>query len=293
MAYSRVTWEDGQTALSAEHMNNIEEGIGEALVNAKGNNDMWSYIRNLVYPVGSIYMSVNNTDPGELFGGIWEAWGSGRVPVGVDGSQAEFDTVEEKGGAKTVTLTSAQSGVPAHYHGVGTIVAKLINHVHTIAHTHTLSHTHTMAHTHSVSGNTGDAGSHSHTTGNDTYTRWAVTNSTTDGFTNDTYNVIEGTTYKLPRVNAAYGWSTRTATNSTGSHHHSVSLTTGGSSAANTGSASTSTTSAPSNANSGNPTALNNCTMSGSTANNTAANAASAHTNLQPYITCFMYKRIA
>lgn len=29
MAYQRVTWVDGQTALSAEHMNNIEDGIEE------------------------------------------------------------------------------------------------------------------------------------------------------------------------------------------------------------------------------------------------------------------------
>ena len=31
-------------------------------------NDMF----NLIYPVGSIYMSVNSTDPGTLFGGTWE-----------------------------------------------------------------------------------------------------------------------------------------------------------------------------------------------------------------------------
>jgi len=60
-------------------------------------------ILQLVYPVGSIYMSVNNINPGTLFGGTWESWGAGRVPVGVDTTQTEFDTVEETGGSKTHT----------------------------------------------------------------------------------------------------------------------------------------------------------------------------------------------
>ena len=58
---------------------------------------------NLIYPVGSIYMSVNNTNPGTyLTGTTWVAWGSGRVPVGVS-SDTEFNTVEKTGGAKTHT----------------------------------------------------------------------------------------------------------------------------------------------------------------------------------------------
>ena len=61
-----------------------------------------------VYPVGSIYMSVNNIDPGTLFGGTWVAWGSGRVPVGVDTAQTEFNTVDKTGGAKTHTLSLSQ-----------------------------------------------------------------------------------------------------------------------------------------------------------------------------------------
>lgn len=54
-----------------------------------------------VYPVGSIYLSVNSANPGTIFGGTWAAWGTGRVPVGVDTSDTNFDTVEETGGAKT------------------------------------------------------------------------------------------------------------------------------------------------------------------------------------------------
>lgn len=71
---------------------------------------------NLIYPVGSIYISVTSTNPGSLFGGTWEAFGSGKTLVGIDTTDADFDTVEETGGAKTVTLTSAQSGLPSHNH---------------------------------------------------------------------------------------------------------------------------------------------------------------------------------
>lgn len=41
-------------------------------------------IFDLIYPVGSIYISVSNTDPGNLFGKTWVAWSVGRVPVGVN-----------------------------------------------------------------------------------------------------------------------------------------------------------------------------------------------------------------
>lgn len=42
----------------------------------------------------------------------------GRVIVGLDSSDADFNTVGETGGAKTVTLTAAQSGLPSHSHGI-------------------------------------------------------------------------------------------------------------------------------------------------------------------------------
>lgn len=71
-------------------------------------------IFDLIYPVGSIYMSVNNTNPSSLFGGTWVAWGSGRVPVGVNTSNSNFNTVEKTGGSSSVTLTANQ--IPSHTH---------------------------------------------------------------------------------------------------------------------------------------------------------------------------------
>lgn len=59
-------------------------------------------IFSLIYPIGSIYMSINSTNPGDLFGGTWSAWGTGRVPVGIDTGQAEFNTVEKTGGDKNL-----------------------------------------------------------------------------------------------------------------------------------------------------------------------------------------------
>lgn len=66
------------------------------------------------YPVGSIYLSVNNTNPGTLFGGTWVRWGTGRVPVGVDTTQTEFNTVEKTGGEKTHTLSSNELAKHQH-----------------------------------------------------------------------------------------------------------------------------------------------------------------------------------
>lgn len=72
---------------------------------------------DLIYPIGKIYMSVDSTNPEELFVGTkWEAWGSGRVPVGVDQAQQEFAKVEQTGGEKTHTLTTNE--MPSHRHNV-------------------------------------------------------------------------------------------------------------------------------------------------------------------------------
>lgn len=76
-------------------------------------------ILNKTYPVGSIYMSATLSTPAQVasvIGGTWVAWGAGRVPVGVDVSQTEFDTVEETGGEKTHKLTVNE--MPKHHHGM-------------------------------------------------------------------------------------------------------------------------------------------------------------------------------
>ena len=65
-------------------------------------------------PVGSIYLSVSETNPSTYFGGTWEQWGKGRVPVGVDTSQTEFSIVEKIGGEKTHKLTNNELAKHTH-----------------------------------------------------------------------------------------------------------------------------------------------------------------------------------
>lgn len=71
-----------------------------------------SEILNLIYPVGSIYLSVNSTDPSTFIGGTWE-----RIQ----------DTFLLGAGS---TYTAGGTGGSA-------------NHTHTMTHTHTMAHTHT------------------------------------------------------------------------------------------------------------------------------------------------------
>ena len=73
-------------------------------------NSGWIYYRtpvDLIYPVGSIYMSVNATNPKELFGGTWEQI-KGRFLLGMSSSYPAGST----GGEATHTLTVSE--MPSH-----------------------------------------------------------------------------------------------------------------------------------------------------------------------------------
>jgi hypothetical protein len=56
-------------------------------------------------PVGAIHVSVDPTNPATTLGyGTWAAFGTGRVIVGVDVGDTDFDNVMETGGSKTATI---------------------------------------------------------------------------------------------------------------------------------------------------------------------------------------------
>lgn len=86
------------------------------------NNNVWSAWETpmLTYhPVGSIYMSTSNTNPSAIMGGTWEAWGSGRVPVGVNTGDTDFNTSNKTGGSKTQTLRAAIGAVNGNIGWIG------------------------------------------------------------------------------------------------------------------------------------------------------------------------------
>lgn len=67
------------------------------------------------HPIDTIYVTTNPTNPSEYFGGTWVQWGAGRVPVGVDASQTDFNTVEKIGGQKSADLKHSHT-VNDHKH---------------------------------------------------------------------------------------------------------------------------------------------------------------------------------
>jgi microcystin-dependent protein len=125
----------------------IAQGGTGATTAAAAVSKLKSALVDLLYPVGSIYMSASSTSPSTLFGGTWEAWGQGRVPVGV-ATSGTFATAGATGGTEANTLT----------------VANLPSHKHTGSSNSTGSHTHTAqsAGAHSHSAGSADAGSHYH-----------------------------------------------------------------------------------------------------------------------------------
>jgi len=82
-------------------------------------------IADVVYPIGAIFTTVtayaNSAAVVTAIGGTtWVAFGAGKVLVGLDATDTDFDTVGSStgsagsGGTKTHTLTTAE--MPAHNH---------------------------------------------------------------------------------------------------------------------------------------------------------------------------------
>lgn len=131
---------------------------GTSAATARANLSVYSQaqvdaIKEGLWPVGSIYIAVVSTDPATLLGfGTWAAFGAGRVLVGLNSADTDFDTAEETGGAKTHSHTTdvatnsqstSNSGPTSANHthagvttGAGNSSGMSADHTHNIAHTH-------------------------------------------------------------------------------------------------------------------------------------------------------------
>ena len=347
---TEVQYDNSKSSLSAT---NVQEAIEELNTNANNYTSVVNRLNNFgkeMYPVGSIYISVTNTNPGTIFGGTWVAFGTGRTLVGIDTSQTEFNTVQKTGGEKTHTLTGAESGQK----NLGTITSSANNrgHTHSVTASGSVSSTFTgtagttgansRGHTHSVTAAgsvsstfTGTAG----TTGANSRGHTHTFSGTTDSNGSHSHSFVEGGKSVVidssSNSSGLYGIGLYTgsggglwqnynknvsAISNGGAHTHTYSGTTSGESQTHThsftpagtvkstftGSAVTSGAESQTHTHSFTPAGTVKSTFTGSAVTSGAesqnhthtitiesSNATSAHNNLQPYITVYMWKRTA
>lgn len=215
---------------------------------------------DLIYPVGSIYMSATLSTPeavAALFGGIWERWGEGRVPVGVDTADSDFSTSEKSDGAKSHSYTPAGSNSGGSVGNTTLTTTQIPSHSHTYNKASTPTGTTVVSASGTTTAMYSTDATRIQTFGDKVINALTVLKAKTGAsFTNPTLHVTNG-------KSVATGISG-------GSHNHSVTISS--TSTGNTGSS-----------------GAHNHTLTPPTFTGTAA----TMSHLQPYITCYMYKRTA
>lgn len=86
-------------------------------INPQGSN-VYKSIKNIlldsIYPIGSIYISVNPASPQNFLGGTWTLFSEGKTIVGIDSKNTKFNNPRKTGGSETVKLT--KEDLPEHSH---------------------------------------------------------------------------------------------------------------------------------------------------------------------------------
>ncbi len=72
------------------------------------------------YYVGKLIFDTKNVNPAIYLGfGTWQLWGAGKVPVGINTNDTDFNTVEKMGGKKAVDISHKHT-IASHNHGGNT-----------------------------------------------------------------------------------------------------------------------------------------------------------------------------
>ena len=151
-ALSQAVFRDGQGAFTG----NQSMGGCKLTNMAAGTADTDSVRKSQLldlFPIGAIYLTAGNTNPGSFLGGTWSQIAQGRTLIGVGALGSDTYAGGATGGAARVTLTTTE--MPSHNHGdvTGTESAD---------HTHSGTTASDGAHAHTAS--TGTAGAHTHDT---------------------------------------------------------------------------------------------------------------------------------
>jgi len=112
----RINAQDKLTSL--DFVGNIMKGIpilnwGESFVNVNGDFQIkGKSLLGLIFPIGSTYITQENTNPNTILGfGTWERL-KGKVVVGLDENDTDFNTIGKTGGEKEHTLVEGE--IPNH-----------------------------------------------------------------------------------------------------------------------------------------------------------------------------------
>lgn len=110
-----ITFEYGKAnKTEIKDIRTISASVEEISNNIKYIDKKISDLLNMFYPVGSVYETMDSSfDPNKKWGGTWERI-KGRVLVGVDENDSDFNTAEKTGGEKTHTLVVSE--LPQHTH---------------------------------------------------------------------------------------------------------------------------------------------------------------------------------
>ncbi|MBP5325313.1 MAG: hypothetical protein J6Y86_07460 [Pseudobutyrivibrio sp.] len=176
---------------------------------------------NMIYPVGSIYMSTKNVSPATFIGGTWRALSGYMLRAAT--SNVTFDTNTKTGGADSVSYTPKGSNSGGSVGNTTLTVNQIPAHTHTQAsctnpgnHSHGLnsyqeyngggSAYRTFAYSSSnavSSAATGAAGGHTHTI---TLNNTGGGGAHNHGFTNPTFTGTAATINTLPNYRNVYMW---------------------------------------------------------------------------------------
>ena len=100
MAYTKTNWTTS-TPINPTNLNHIEDGIAD--------------LYNAIFPVGQIVIKGDNEDYSNWLGFTWERTAVGKVLVGIDSTDTDFNTIGKTGGEKTHTLSVPEMPRHAHY----------------------------------------------------------------------------------------------------------------------------------------------------------------------------------
>ncbi|MGT2867288.1 DUF859 family phage minor structural protein [Streptococcus dysgalactiae subsp. equisimilis] len=78
-------------------------------------------ILDMIYPVGSIYISISSSNPSYTMGGTWQRFANGKTLVGVDEYDSDFNSPNRTGGEKAHQTTVEE--MPSHSHQFNTEAA--------------------------------------------------------------------------------------------------------------------------------------------------------------------------